>query len=103
MKTKERPSRFDPLRLRRQSATLLLVNLFFNTICKNRRVKSRRPIRVVAAPRPPDTNSEAASPPLPPAVWVPRRGRFGHTQNSLSIIGGTGGDGGDGAMGHSGG
>jgi hypothetical protein len=49
MKTKDWFSRFDPLRLRRQGAALLPVNLFFNTICGNRRIKSRRPHRVVAA------------------------------------------------------
>ena len=47
--TKERFSRFHLLRLRRQSTTLLLVNLFFKTICGNRRIKSRRPVRVLAA------------------------------------------------------
>ena len=47
--TKERFSRFHLLRLRRQSTTLLLVNLFFKTICGNRRIKSRRPLRVLAA------------------------------------------------------
>src|SRR5689334_2798134 len=49
MKTKDWFSRFDLLRLRRQSTALLLVNLFFKIICGNRRIKSRRPIRVVAA------------------------------------------------------
>jgi hypothetical protein len=48
MKTKDRFSRYDLLRLRWQSTALLLVNLFFKIIC-NRRIKSRRPIRVVAA------------------------------------------------------
>ena len=47
--TEERFSRFHLLRLRRQSTTLLLVNLFFKTICWNRRIKSRRPVRVLAA------------------------------------------------------
>src|SRR4029077_9186011 len=47
--TKERFSRFHLLRLRRQSTTFLLVNLFFKTICWNRRIKSRRPVRVLAA------------------------------------------------------
>src|SRR6516162_6480233 len=47
--TKERFLRFHQLRLRRQSATLLLGNLFFKTICWKRRIKSRRPIRVLTA------------------------------------------------------
>src|SRR5260221_13271764 len=47
--TEERFPRFHLLRLRRQSTTLLLVNLFFKTICWNRRIKSRRPVRVLAA------------------------------------------------------
>jgi autotransporter-associated beta strand protein len=47
--TKERFSRFHLLRLRRQCTTLLLVNLFLKTICGNRRIKSRRPVRVLAA------------------------------------------------------
>jgi hypothetical protein len=42
-------SRFDQLRLRRQSTPLLLVNLFFKTIRSNLRIKSRRPIRLLAA------------------------------------------------------
>src|SRR6516162_3086603 len=47
--TEEQFSRFHQSRLRRQSATLLLVNLFFKTICRNRPTKSRRPIGLVAA------------------------------------------------------
>jgi len=49
MKTKDGFSRFGLLRLPRQSAALLLVNFCFKTFCSNRRIKSRRPIRVVAA------------------------------------------------------
>src|SRR5215469_17776574 len=47
--TKDRFSRFDQLCLRWQGATFLPVDLFFKTICRNRRIKSRRPIRVLAA------------------------------------------------------
>src|SRR4029077_20441563 len=47
--TKERFSRFHLLRLRRQSTTLLLVNLFFKRICWNSRIQSRRPMRVLTA------------------------------------------------------
>ena len=47
--TEEQFSRFHQSRLRRQSAILLLVNLFFKTICRNRQIKSRRPMRVLAA------------------------------------------------------
>src|SRR5262245_32560317 len=47
--TEEQFSRFHHSRLRRQSATLLLVNLFSKTICRNRQIKSRRPMRVLAA------------------------------------------------------
>src|SRR5260221_13285293 len=46
--TEERFPRFHLLRLRRQSTTLLLVNLFFKTIFWNRRIKSRRPGRELA-------------------------------------------------------
>src|SRR5215467_5747604 len=47
--TKERFSRIHQLCLRRQGTASLPVKLFFKTICRNRRIKSRRPIRVVAA------------------------------------------------------
>jgi hypothetical protein len=45
--TKEGFSRFDPLRLLRQSTTLLLVD--FKTLCSNRRIKSRQKVRLVAS------------------------------------------------------
>src|SRR5258708_31281746 len=47
--TEERFPRFHLLRLRRQSTTLLLANLFFKTICWNRRIKSRPTETVLAA------------------------------------------------------
>src|SRR5262249_10642960 len=47
--TKERFSRIHQLCLRRQGTASLPVKLFFKTICRNRRIKSRRPIRVGAA------------------------------------------------------
>src|SRR6516165_1849330 len=47
--TKEWFCRFHLLRLRRQITILLLVNLFFKAICRSRRIKSRQPIRVLAA------------------------------------------------------
>src|SRR6476619_6993177 len=48
MKTKDWFSRFDILRLRRRSTTLLLVSLFLKTICRNHRIKSRTKSKVVA-------------------------------------------------------
>jgi hypothetical protein len=87
MKTKDWFSRFDLLRLRRQSTTLPLVNIFFKTICRYFRIGSPRKARVMATPRRLAAVILAALfPPLPVCAQLFHPSTVPDTQAGILII-----------------